>query len=104
MKNKITTLLLFSMVAVTALGGPVTREKAAEIARSYLLQQRISRGAAQPVDSSLTYECVSKAGRGAGIGTLLYYVFNQGKSEGFVVVSGDDRMTPVVGFAGHRQL
>ena len=100
MKNKITTLLLFCMVAVIALGGPVSREKAAQIARSYLLQHRISRGAAQPVDISLAYECISKVGRAAGNGTPLYYVFNQGKSEGFVIVSGDDRMTLVVGFVG----
>ncbi|MBO4871499.1 MAG: C10 family peptidase [Muribaculaceae bacterium] len=45
----------------------------------------------------------SKAKRAPSATTAYYYVFNIGNNEGFVIVSGDDRTTPILGYSdtGH---
>ena len=42
---------------------------------------------------------VSKAKRASQATTAYYYVFNIGNNEGFVIVSGDDRTTPILGYS-----
>ena len=32
-----------------------------------------------------------------------YYVFNNGKDNGFIIVSGDDKAAPVLGWRGARR-
>ena len=96
--KKITPFLFLCLMAGTAFAGPVSRSQATQIARDYLQKNRTARTASQPADLSLAYECMPKASRGTGNATPLYYVFNQGEKGGFVVVSGDDRMTSVVGY------
>ena len=97
--RKITTILFAFFVAMTTFAGPVSRQQALQQANAYLQKQRTTRGVtAKSGALTLAYECLPKATRGISVTTPLYYVFNQAKEQGFIVVAGDDRMTPVLGF------
>lgn len=85
------------LAALTAFAGPVSRQQAMKTAADYL-QQRATRGVSQSAQLTLAYECQPKATRGVtATSTPLFYVFNQAQ-QGFVVVAGDDRVKPVLGY------
>lgn len=87
------------LTAVMVLAGPVSREQALQTARDYLKKERMARSQSAAPDLVLAYERLPKAGRGSGDVAPLYYVFNEAAGGGFVVVSGDDRVRPVMGVA-----
>ena len=86
-------------MAVMVLAGPVSREQALQTARDYLKKERMARSQSAAPELVLAYERLPKAGRGSGDVAPLYYVFNEAAGGGFVVVSGDDRVRPVMGVA-----
>ena len=96
--RKITITLLASLLTLTAFAGPVSRQQALQEAKAYLQTQRNARGVSQTEALTLAYECQPKASRGVSNASPLYYVFNQGKQQGFIVVAGDDRVKPVLGY------
>ena len=97
--RKITTLLLFCVVAFMGYADPVSKSAALQTAKDYLQKQRVTRGQGSPASELvLAYECMPKSARSLGVTTPLYYVFNNGQDGGFVVVAGDDAMTPVLGY------
>ena len=99
MMRKITTLLLFCVVAFMGYADPVSESAALQTAKDYLQKQRVTRGQGSPASELvLAYECMPKSARSLGVTTPLYYVFNHGQDGGFVVVAGDDAMTPVLGY------
>jgi len=92
--RKITFLaaLLFAMAASAA---PVTPEKAYQAASEFMQQHRAG--------VSVKATPVSKAPRMLAGGQKSttqssYYIFNSNGNQGYVIVSGDDRTTPVLGF------
>lgn len=87
------------LTAVMVLAGPVSREQALQTARDYLKKERMVRSQSAAPDLVLAYERLPKTGRGSGDVAPLYYVFNEAAGGGFVVVSGDDRVRPVMGVA-----
>jgi len=91
-------LLLFVSVVVSGLmmAGNVTPEQAEQAAQQFLSRHRPSL-TAQPV-ARLNMVQHRKTSRRAGAPTA-YYVFNVEQENGFVVVSGDDRTVPVLGYA-----
>ena len=96
--KRITTLLLFCVLVMLGYAGPVSRNEALQTAKDYLQKKRYSRGHNSTAsDLVLAYECLPKSTRGLGVSSPLYYIFNVGSEGGFVVVSGDDRMTPILG-------
>ena len=85
--NKYSALLLAIMTAVTANAEQITESQAAAIARKYMPETSGKKMArAKSTDAS----------NGA---TAPYYVFNFGNNEGFVVVSGDDSLTELIGYS-----
>ena len=97
--KKLTVLFLTCMVALLGYADPVSRHQALQTAKDYLQKNRVSRAQVSPdADLVLAYECVSKSARSIGVTNPLYYVFNQGNDGGFIVVAGDDKMTPVLGY------
>ena len=96
--KKITVTFITLLLAMAAFAGPVSRQQALQTATAYLNKQQSVRGVTQPAQLSLAYECMPKSGRGASVSSPLYYVFNQGQQQGFVVVAGDDRVKPVLGY------
>ena len=83
------------LLAAVAMAAPVTPEQAQQAAASFLQQHR----------PGLTVQSapVEKTPRLKSAGQLAtlnanYYIFNTMENKGFVIVSGDDRTTPILGY------
>lgn len=87
------TLLLFSLFLVTlvAWGKPVDRNAALKQANAFLSSKGI------PVRQSLDM-AYAQPGKAAEAHSL-YYVFNVGNDKGFVIVAGDDAVSPILAYA-----
>lgn len=87
---KIVTLFLLFPLMVMA--GPIDKKKAQKIA-----QQHISEKKSAPSSQVMTmaYQSLSQKRPGQ----TNYYVYNIGNDKGFVIVSGDDRATPILGYS-----
>lgn len=85
------TLLALLFVTSIVTAAPISREAAMQHAQEFLSKKQPSNGRhalrSAMLDRSLR-EAVSDA----------YYVFNIGKNGGFVIVSGDDRTSPILGY------
>lgn len=86
-------LLLFSMFLMTlvAWGEPIDRNEALKQANAFLSSKGI------PVRQSLDM-AYAQPGKAAEARSL-YYVFNVGNDKGFVIVAGDDAVSPILAYA-----
>jgi len=96
MKKYILSLIgLYLTLAVTA--EPVGKQAAIYTAQTYMLAKGKNIDAT-PVTSQSSRRKVSSE---AEDGTPYYYVFNAGNNDGYVIVSGDDRVEPILGYVEH---
>jgi hypothetical protein len=86
-------LMLFLAVCTTSLAGPVSESAALRHAKAFLAE----RGRQQIQIAGVRLDVKSHSAEQQA--TDEYYVFNLGQDEGFVVVSGDDRIVPILGYA-----
>ena len=93
--NLLWVLCLFSFLYVGA--KPITKSAAENIARGFM-SKRCSKSA------SLTCLPRKSAVKGGTNDVAPYYIFNVGKNEGFVIVSGDDNAEPVLGYSDKGEL
>ncbi len=86
-------LLLFSLFLMTlvAWGEPIDRNEALKQANAFLSSKGI------PVRQSLDM-AYAQPGKAAEARSL-YYVFNVGNGKGFVIVAGDDAVSPILAYA-----
>lgn len=97
MKIKFTLSLLFLLVLATALQArPRTIEEAKKVAVSHYNGLQVLRSA-QNVDFELVYTGPSNGLRSTS--APYYYIFNASGGKGYVMVSGDDRILPVLGYS-----
>ncbi|MBQ8694526.1 MAG: C10 family peptidase, partial [Bacteroidaceae bacterium] len=97
MKKTISLLALLLIFAVTAIAGPVEPEKALEIANSFW---RSVPGLKQSELLLLPVGPSKSAGRdGVQTADAQYYLFTPEDKSGFVIVSGEDCLSPVVGYS-----
>ncbi len=99
--KKTTTLLTFILFfAVTAFAGPVDPDKALEIANSFWKSNSLSGKKAVTLQLA-TENGMSKSGSRLNIeeGNAQYYIITPQEGNGFVIVSGEDRMSPIVGYS-----
>ncbi|MBR1789526.1 MAG: C10 family peptidase [Bacteroidaceae bacterium] len=98
--KRILSLLLCVMAIAAVEAAPITREQARKRAIEFLQGTRGSHQLAPVV--SRTKLAPRRKAAAAGTATQqdeeLYYVFNRGTNEGFVIVSGDDQTLPVLGY------
>ena len=97
-----TALLL---AATPASADPITREQARERAAAFLTTRSGSRQL-KAVESATRLSPRRHVRKVRGLATDaldLYYVFDRGQDEGFVIVSGDDQTVPILGYTdnGH---
>ncbi|MBQ9672111.1 MAG: C10 family peptidase [Prevotella sp.] len=85
----LTALLLCCATILTA--APISRQKARQQASGFLAQKGII--------MTSDFQSVSKKARQATSDEAYYYVFNMGNNSGFVVVSGDDAVPAILGYA-----
>ena len=96
MTNKTLALLAVAMqVAVSSLAGPVTADQAREAAAAFVQQKQGTQRTLRMASQSPTVQAAANTG--------YYYIYNVGNDNGFVIVSGDDRTTPILGYStmGH---
>ena len=86
MVRLITTLLLCAFVGITASASQITEQQALQVAAKYA-----------DIDIKSHPQRMKAAGKQQK--TAAYYAFNIGDNEGFVIVSGDDSLTELVGYS-----
>ena len=90
--RSVTLLLLLLMIPVVRLlAGPVSEAQARQKARTFLMEH------GRKADVLNGRQAVKE--HRAPAANANYYVFNLGEADGFVVVSGDDRTTPILGYS-----
>ena len=81
------------LLTMTAWAAPVGKEKAMEEAAAFLAKKN-------PGNAGKQMRMAAKRDRLITANDeAYYYVFNVGENNGFVIVSGDDRTTPILGYA-----
>lgn len=84
------------LMAVQAIAAPITAAQAQVVAEQFIARQSyIFRAPSSGGNQSLTMAYSSPDYNGV----IDYYVFNRGNDDGFIVVSGDDCVLPVLGYA-----
>ena len=85
--KKLTFSLIFATVIATMSAKQISVSEAAAVAQKYL--PAIEASSAKPLKKSVNTTVSSPE----------YYIFNAPDGNGFVIVSGDDRLTEVVGYS-----
>ena len=86
-------LMLCSTIMMTA--EPVGKQSALYTAQNYMLAKGKTIQSAQPSFKS------TRKGAAQASDDAYYYVFNAGNDGGYVIVSGDDRTEPILGYVDH---
>ena len=86
MVRLITTLLLCLFVGITANASQITEQQALQVAAKY-------------ADIDIKSHPQRMKATGKQQKTAAYYAFNIGDNEGFIIVSGDDSLTELVGYS-----
>ena len=91
--NKMKKTLLFIAIFAFSVGNifanPVDRQHAQQIGQSFM---NAKIGQKADVQLNLVYTAATRE-------TVDYYVFNNGNGNGFVIVSGDDRVKPILAYS-----
>lgn len=85
--KKLLLLLSISLFCISANAEQITESQAAEIAKKYMPQLSSRKSALKAITNS------------AKANVADYYVFNAGNDKGFVIVSGDDSLTELIGYS-----
>ncbi len=84
-------LFLFCMLFLGMWADPIDKNAAYRKAAAFMN----NRGVAMPKTGTMAY---SLPGKNAASSNSLYYVFNVGNNKGFVIVAGDDAVSPILGY------
>ena len=93
--RRLLLLTVSVLLSLSMLAGPVTREQAKEIASQYFANKSGSHRAA----ATLQVQEQAVLGQLSSKGNPLMYAVSLGNNQGFVIVSGDDRMRPVLAYS-----
>lgn len=90
-KNRLFVLLMLCVsIGLLAQAAPITQQQAQQEAQKFLLCKQVT----------TSIKLASKANKKLKAATsAAYYVFNIGNNQGWVIVSGDDRTNPILGFS-----
>lgn len=98
MMKRTLTLALCLIAGLTAMAAHVTPTQAEQAARAFLNKQSV-----QPKGKGLRLARRQALSMTGTQDRTAFYVFNVGQDEGFVMVSGDDRTPPILGYAEQGQ-
>ena len=93
-KNRLLVLLMLCMsIGLLAQAAPITQLQAKQEATNFLLSK-------QKANSNLKFAAKGNTSvQAATSNNAAYYIFNIGNNQGFVIVSGDDRINPILGYS-----
>lgn len=98
-KHFLLTLLLLA-VSFGLNAAPISREQAKEKAQNFLQKVKGSRTLA-PVQSRA--KLGPRRAKSATADSELFYVFNRGEQQGYIIVSGDDRTPEILGYTDNGE-
>jgi len=90
--KKAILLLTLSAACLSSWSAPVSQQQARALAADFMARKGITTLESQPRKAP-------QFSTGAEVAAPAYYVFNASAGEGYVIVSGDDRTAPVLGYA-----
>ena len=90
MKKIIVTLSIIALAISNMIAGPVDQQTAQRIGEKFL--KTTSLGQKTDIQLNLVSAALTR-------GTIDYYIFNLKGEKGFVVVSGDDRVKPILAYS-----
>lgn len=98
MKRIYLSLLTLILVTIQVIAEPVDAEKALEIANDFWANKVSLK---KNIQSRLlpTEGALKAPSRATSKEDVAYYVFTEANNNGFVIVSGDDRLNPIVGYS-----
>ena len=94
-KRTLALLSAMFLLILSAWGAPVTQDQAREAAATFMQQKQSSVLTPRMAAQSPSMQIAANTG--------YYYIYNVGNDNGFVIVSGDDRTNPILGYSteGH---
>lgn len=93
MKKILQLVIAVALMATSVHAAEVTESQAMDIAKQFISSGKAKFRAAPGNSLKLVHQAKSPNGQAD------YYVFNRGEHDGFIVVSGDDRVQPVWGYS-----
>lgn len=100
MKKFFVILSLF--VATTVLAGPVSKEQARQLAADFVKTRpaaAASKAAGNVTQQTDALSLVTLSQNRQEAMAAPFYIFNIGERQGFIIISGDDRTAPVLGYS-----
>ena len=97
MKRTFTFISFFLFLASSTLAGPIDPEKALEIANDFWNNNLKKNAQLGLSPASIASKAPSRDGEQGS--DAQYYIFNSNNDNGFVIISGDDQLTPIVGYS-----
>jgi len=94
-REKVSLLLVLLLMPLTALAGHIGETEALQRVQSFLKE----RGKQQVATNHIRIAVKGRRAKAKAANVNDYYVFNVGNNDGFVIVSGDDRTTSILGYA-----
>lgn len=97
MKRTFTFISFFLFLASSTLAGPIDPEKALEIANDFWNNNLKKDAQLVLSPASIASKAPSRDGEQGS--DAQYYIFNSNNDNGFVIISGDDQLTAIVGYS-----
>ncbi len=92
-------LTTFLILSVLAFGKEIDENTAKLVGRAFLVSSTNSPALKSTVSLKIAYRAGGKSGSSSALkASTYYYVFNT-DSKGFVIVAGDDDVTPILGYS-----
>lgn len=104
MKKYTSLFILFVTLTLQALAAPIGPHKALQLAQSFFNKHKngakeLTMAYTPHVEQNKLSGSLTRGLQGSEIPENLYYVINNGKENGYVVVSGDDRVRTILAYA-----
>jgi len=110
--NRIVFISILLFQATLCFAKPITKTESLKIARQFYQENVIKKDnnlkSASALEFKLDYistnsEATLKSASVINDTAAYYYIYNVGNDQGFVIVSGDDRTTPVLGYSNEGE-
>jgi len=102
MKRIFIFLVVILFIFGTVYGTQVGESKARTVGQNFLVRTDLSMVLKNSPVLDLVYTSTSVTGMAGNTSVTCFYVFTLGSGQGFVIVAGDDKSTPVLGYSADR--